>query len=266
MNVRRGSVTRVLWAALMAWLGITGLGAGQAMPGDDPAGAISPLEPPFQQMRSDELFSRLIQHNQVREDRLQKYSAMRTYQISSETGKVYAEEVVRIDYQAPDSKTFKVDSKTGSGLICNLVFKRLIESESEAAAGRQRHDSSIRPENYRLRLIGEQEIGPRHCLVAEATPRRRDKYLFEGKVWIDAEDYGIVRIAGRPARSLSFWIRQADFVRDYQKIGEFWLPARDYTLVDVRIYGKRILTIDHHDYSIETADAVQSSRTLGGSR
>jgi len=35
-------------------------------------------------------------------------------------------------------------------------------------------------------------------------------------------------------------------VRQYEKIGDFWLPARDQTFVEVRLYGKKILSIDHH--------------------
>jgi hypothetical protein len=44
---------------------------------------------------------------------------------------------------------------------------------------------------------------------------------------------------------LSFWIKQADFVRQYQKIDGLWLPQRDETYLDVRLYGKKILSIDH---------------------
>jgi hypothetical protein len=39
-----------------------------------------------------------------------------------------------------------------------------------------------------------------------------------------------VRIEGHPAKKLSFWIRRADFVRQYQKIDGFWLPQKDQTL------------------------------------
>jgi hypothetical protein len=60
-----------------------------------------------------------------------------------------------------------------------------------------------------------------------------DKYLFEGRVWIDVDDYAVVRIEGHPAKKLSFWIQRADFVRQYIKIGSFWLPQRDETFVQV---------------------------------
>ena len=86
-------------------------------------------------------------------------------------------------------------------------------------------------------------MGPYHCIVVEAIPKRKDKYLFEGKVWIDVEDYAVARILGHPAKKLSFWIQRADFVRQYQKIDDFWLPQRDMTFVDVRLYGKKVMIV-----------------------
>jgi hypothetical protein len=65
----------------------------------------------------------------------------------------------------------------------------------------------------------------------------------------------IVRVAGQPAKSRSFWIRSAEFVRQYQKIGELWFSEKDETVVRVRLYGTRILTIDYRDYVINGAKA-----------
>jgi len=214
----------------------------------------SPLGPSFRSMTGDDLFSKLLEHNQLRDAHLRGYSALRDYSVTNDKGKVYAEEVVRVTYSAPDRKNFVVESANGSGLVRDLVLKRLMESESETSSGRAHRASAVQPENYDLTPIGEQDVGPYHCLVVRITPKRRDKYLFEGRLWIDSEDYGIVRMAGRPAKALSFWITQADFVRQYQKIGEFWLPARDETFVRIRLYGKRILTIGHRDYTVNGGD------------
>src|SRR5271169_238363 len=155
-----------------------------------------------------------------------------------------------MEYLAPDKKTFTVTSESGSGVVRHLALNPLIASEIEAAAGKQHHDSAIDPANYNLELLGEQQVGPYHCFVAQANPKRRDKYLFEGKVWIDAQDYAVVQIEGHPAKKLSFWIERADFVRRYQKIDGFWVPQKDETFVQVRLYGKKILTINHQDYSV----------------
>jgi hypothetical protein len=84
--------------------------------------------------------------------------------------------------------------------------------------------------------------------------KRADKYLFDGKLWVDEQDFAVVKIEGGPAANLSFWIRRAEFVREYQRVGGFWLPMRDKTLVEVRLYGKKVLTIEHRDYTVCGAD------------
>jgi len=226
---------------------------------------LTPLSPAYVGMTGDELFTKLLESNRARDARLRQYSAVRTYRVTNDKGKLYAQEVVRVDYQAPDRKEFQTLSEEGSGMVRDMVLKRLIESESETSAGRAHHDSAIKPANYEFNLVGEQDLGPYHCLVAEATPKRRDKYLFEGRIWIDAQDYAIVRIAGQPAQNLSFWITRAEFVRQYQRIGDFWLPARDQTLVHVRLNGRKFLTIDHRDYTVnaatDAATPIESGQT-----
>jgi len=252
---------RTLMAALMFGLTVAGSFA-EAEPGAGEVSAlVSPLQGPFQSMTADELFAKLLEQNRLRDLRLQRYSAVRTYNVASDKGKIYAEDVVRVEYRAPDHKTFVISSEKGSTLVRNLVLNRLIESESETSSGQAHRDSSMTPANYEFNLLGEQNVGPYHCLVAEVTPRRMDKYLFEGRVWINTEDYAIVRIAGQPAKSLSFWITRADFVRQYEKIGEFWFPAQDQTLVHMRVAGNKILSIQHHDYVVNE-DTNENGRTI----
>ena len=111
-----------------------------------------------------------------------------------------------------------------------------------------------------MELLGEQQVGPHRCFVSQAIPKREDKYLFEGKLWIDADDYAVVRIEGHPARKPSFWIQRADFVRQYQKIDGFWLPQKDQTFVQVRLYGKKVLTIAHDDYLLNSAQSKNETR------
>jgi hypothetical protein len=180
---------------------------------------------------------------------------LRTYKVIDLKGKVHAEEVGRMEFLAPDKKTFTVSSEAGSGLVRRMALDSLIKSEIETAAGKEHHDSAISADNYSLNLLGEQQAGPYRCFVAVAAPKRKDKYLFEGKLWIDVKDYSVVRIEGHPAKKLSFWIERADFVRQYQKIGGFWLPQKDQTLVQVRLYGKKLLTIDHRDYAVNAGQS-----------
>jgi hypothetical protein len=219
----------------------------------------SPIEPLRSGVTEGQIFAELLAHNELRKAALADYSALRTYQVVDLKGKVHAEEIGRMEFRAPDKKTFVVTSEKGSGLIRHLALNPLIASEIETAAGKEHHDSAITPENYTAALLGEQQVGPHRCFVMQAAPKRKDKYLFEGKLWIDVEDYAVVRIEGHPAKKLSFWIERADFVRQYQRIGGFWLPQRDETFVQVRLYGKKVLTIDHQDYFVNGAQNKEVS-------
>lgn len=224
----------------------------------------TPLEPLRPGVTAIQIFDELLAHNAFRTSTLLNYTVSRTYQVVDLQGKVHAEEAGQMEYRAPDRKTFSVTSEKGSIVVRRLALNALITSEIETTAGKQHHDSAISPANYTLHLLGEQQVGPYRCFMAQAAPKRTDKYLFEGKLWIDVNDYAVVRIEGHPAKKLSFWIQRADFVRQYQKVGEFWLPQRDVTFVDVRLYGKRVLTIDHHDYTVNGSVSTSNSLSLGG--
>jgi outer membrane lipoprotein-sorting protein len=214
-------------------------------------------------LTGDDIVARMLERNRLRNEQLRRYSAVRTYEIRNSEGKLAAQAVVRVDYQAPDKKTFNKTSENGSGIVRHLVFDRLIQSESETSSGREHRNSAITTANYTFTLSGEEDVGPYHCFVLEAAPRSKEKYLFEGKIWIDAEDFAIVKIAGHPAKKPSFWINRADFVRQYQRIDGFWLPWRDVTSVEVKIYGKRVFTVDHQQYLINSAALQAETGDMG---
>jgi hypothetical protein len=210
--------------------------------------AVAPNSPVVGDPSANEIVSKVLAENKRRNERLQSYSVTRTYQIQTPEGKLAAQTIVRMDYRAPDARTFEKTSEKGSGIVRHLVFDRLMDSESESSTGKGHRDSALTPTNYDFRFVGVEDAGPYHCFVLEVAPKRKDKYLFEGKIWIDTQDFAVARIEGHPAKKPSFWINHADFVRKYQKVDEFWLPLRDETQVEVKIYGKRVLTIEHGPY------------------
>jgi len=213
-----------------------------------------------QALSSDQIFAQLIGRNQTRAGGLLEYTADRVYRVSDPGGKIHAQIEGRMEFEFPESKTFVTRSEAGSAIVRHLALKPLIASEINAARGKDRHDSAIAPANYTLESIGEDTVRAHPCYVLRASPKRADKYLFEGKVWVDKQDFAVVRIEGHPAANLSFWIKRADFVRDYEKVAGFWLPLKDETFVQVRMYGKKILTIDHADYAVRAKALEAESR------
>ena len=188
-------------------------------------------------------------------------SGVSTGQSQSFAGKTPEETAV---FSYGDKKKFDKTSERGSGIVRHLVFDRLIQSEGETSSGREHHNSAITAANYAFALVGEEDVGPYRCFVLTANPTRKDRYLFEGKIWIDAVDFAIVKIAGQPAKKPSFWINRAEFVREYQRIDGFWLPFRDETFVEVKVYGRKVFTVDHRQYVINAANPIRDGARDAG--
>ena len=71
-----------------------------------------------------------------------------------------------------------------------------------------------------------------------------------------------LRIEGHHARKLSFWIQHADFVRQCQTIDGLWPPEKDQTLVQVRLYGKKTLKIEHENGVVIAGQGTNALSTV----
>ncbi len=209
-----------------------------------------------------ELFAKVIERHHWQEARIVRLSSVQTYKLEHTKSTALAEEVVNMQYTAPGTDTFAIASGAGSPFIRHHVFQRIIKDEEKRVKADSDPDSLISPKNYTFEIIGEDRIGSSECTVVHAIPKRKETDLFEGKIWIDERDFAIVKIVGHLSKSPSLWIKRVDFVRQYQKIDEYWLLLREEASVDVRIYGAEILTINYHDYTVnrgvETASTSSS--------
>lgn len=244
----------------VALLGTMSLGTLQSHPCETvekPTVAAGPLNSSdLEQAGTAQLFSRLIERHRWQEARLGQFSVVRTYKVENAKDMKLAEEVVAMEYSAPRTEMFAIRSEKGSGFIRHHVFQRLMKDEEDRVRADKDPDSLITPENYNLETIGNDRIGDYDCSVIHAIPKRKEIDLFEGKIWIDEQDFAIVKIAGHLAKSPSFWIKRVDFVRQYQKIDGFWLLLREEANTNVRIYGNESLTIDYYDYTVNGTESI----------
>jgi len=251
----------LVWASLVTTLMGAPAARAQHFLGEETAPVATSSYRTVDGLGAHDIVARMIERNRLRQKDLQSYSAVRTYEIQNQDGRLAAQAVVSVDYRAPGTKTFHKVSEKGSWVVRHMVFDRLLQSEEETSSGHERSEAAISEENYSFTIIGETTLGSNRCYIVQAQPKRTDKYLFEGQLWIDAQDFGIAKISGHPARRLSFWVNHAEFVREFQKIDGFWLPFRDETIVDVKIHGTKIFRIEHQQYVINATNHPQAPDT-----
>jgi hypothetical protein len=116
------------------------------------------------------------------------------------------------------------------------------------------------PQNYEFRLIGSEPLQGRPAYVIDVIPKRSDKYLFRGRIWVDAADFALARAEGEPAKNPSFWTRSVHFVQQYRKSGPFWFPAETTSVTEAHIFGTTDVSIRYFDYSPLSNSARGSAR------
>jgi hypothetical protein len=211
----------------------------------------------------DEVVAKMIARDNERQAALHGYTSARRYVLENHGHHKRAEMVVRLTCLEDGSKQFETISATGWGGARKYVFPKLLEAETEAARPGARERSRIIPENYTFEMVGAALLDGRPTYVIAIAPKTANKYLTKGQIWIDAEEYAIIRIEGKPAKNPSFWIKSVKFVHNYDKRGSFWFPVSDRSVTDARIFGSTEVTIEYFDYAPNTAplSAVNSSRS-----
>jgi hypothetical protein len=212
-------------------------------------------------LSADEVVAKMMERDNQRQAALRGYTASRRYVLENSRHHKRAEMLVAVTCLDNGSKQFQTVSATGWGAARSHVFPRLLESESEASLPGVRDRSRITPENYSFEIVGNESINQRPAYVIAIAPKTQNKYLIRGKIWVDLDEFAIVRIEGQPAKSPSFWIKSVHFVHTYQKSGSLWLPASDRSVTDVRILGATELTIEYFGYATNLA-TLSASRDL----
>jgi hypothetical protein len=194
----------------------------------------------------------LVRKDEERARALRHYVSTRVYRLSYRgfPGDRDAEMIVEATYDSPSTKRFKVISQTGSKLIVDRVFKRLLDSEKEAAEPEVHARTLLNRANYDIALIGYESSDRGGQYVLAVYPKARSKYVYRGKVWVDGTDFAVTRIDAEPAQNPSFWTKKSEIHHEYMKVQNFWLPRRNESVSYIRLGGRATLTIEYKDYRV----------------
>jgi hypothetical protein len=213
-----------------------------------PAATIASAQTDDPPPSTEDVVAKMMQFDAQRQSQLTGYTAIRHYVAVNKSRR--AEMLVHVDCASDGAKKFTLLSEEGSGSIRKHVFHKLLSEETEASRHGTRNSTRLTLANYDFQFVGQEKLETGPAYVLAVSPKTANKYLIDGKIWVDANDYSIVRIDGQPARNPSFWVRNVHFVHTYEKVGPFWLPSATRTKSDVRIFGSSELTIENSDYTL----------------
>lgn len=221
----------VLWATLASPLQVTS--------------PITEIEPPDLNLILQRMED--VQHQDPAQSR--PYQVTREYKVfRGSSTKPTSEVMAQIEFVPPDRKTYKIVQATGNSRGEKMV-RELLDRETDSA--KQGHGGEISRANYDFVFLRHEDFGVVPEYVLGIVPKRKDKLLLLGQIWVDERTFRIRRIEGVPAKSPSFWLKNIHITLQFAQLGGMWVPVSFDAIATVRLFGQFTLA-GHNIRSIES--------------
>jgi hypothetical protein len=176
----------------------------------------------------------------AQDDTQPRYRAVRRLEATNGSRTAWLEALT--EYSPSSGFQYEITAQGGSDLIRKKVLNAVLEGERDVIAHGETARSSIAADNYRFEAKGIDADGFANVRLL---PRRRERVLVAGTMFLRREDGDLVRLQGRLAKSPSFWVKDVDIVRTYERIGTAVLPVALDTKAHVRFLGVATLRMTY---------------------
>jgi hypothetical protein len=167
------------------------------------------------------------------------YEVTREYKVfRGDENQPTSEVMAEINFVPPATKTYKITQARG-----NLSGEKMVRAllDREAESGKKGLGSQISRTNYDFVFLRQEAHGVVTEDVLLIVPKRRDKNLLRGQIWVDAKTFRIRRIEGVPAKSPSFWIKDIHITLQFAEVNDMWIPISFDAIATVRLLGRYTL-------------------------
>lgn len=176
----------------------------------------------------------------AQDDTQPAYRAVRRLEAENGNRKGWIEAITQ--YSPETGFTYEITAEGGSSYIRSKVLKAVLDGEREVISKGEAARSSLDLANYRFQANGIDTEGYANVLLS---PRRKERVLIAGMMALDASDGALVRLQGRLAKSPSFWVKNVDIVRSYERIDGTVVPVTLETKAQVRFLGEATLRMTY---------------------
>jgi hypothetical protein len=176
----------------------------------------------------------------AQDDTQRAYRASRRLEAENGSRKGWMEAIT--EYSPEMGFRYAITAEGGSSYIRSRVLRAVLDGERDVIAQGETASSSLTPSNYTFQANGIDTDGLANVLL---TPRRRERVLVSGMMALNPADGGLVRLQGRLAKSPSFWVKDVDIVRTYQRIDGTVVPVALESKAQLRFLGDAALRMTY---------------------
>ena len=146
------------------------------------------------------------------------------------------------EYSPQAGFRYEITAEGGSGYIRSKVLRAVLDGEREVIAQGETARSSLVRANYAFEANGIDQEGLANVLLS---PRRKERVLVSGRMFLQPDDGRLVRLQGQLAKSPSFWVKNVEIVRSYEPIDGVVMPVKLQSNAEVRLMGSATLQMTY---------------------
>ena len=165
---------------------------------------------------------------------------------------------VRVEFDRERGFRWAIESEGGSKTLREKSLMRLLETEAEAYAEGAAARAALTPDNYQVESVGRDPDG---LVRLRARARRRDSVLIDGFFVVTPDSADLVRVEGRLARGLSFWIPRVAVSRQFARVNGHRVVVRSDSTAYVRLLGESRLVVSY-EYEMIDGERVAMPSTF----
>jgi hypothetical protein len=184
------------------------------------------------------------------------YQIIREYRLfGAKDSKANSEVVAEINFRPPASRGYTIQRSSGSGRGVQLV-RRILDHEVEITSRNSKASSAVSRDNYAFHYIGEATLDGQSCYVLGLKPKRAEKDLIAGEVWVDKHSFLVRQIQGEVEKTPSWWLKKVRVKLVFADLEGTWIETSMEAVADVRMVGAHTLTSRILDYRREAEFAA----------
>jgi hypothetical protein len=209
----------------------------------------------------DEILAHMAQARMENQARLKPYVVTRLYVLTGkDEAKTKSEVTAEVSFTPPNVKKYVIKQTDGGGLGERIV-RRMLDGETQIVKDYGATDYTVA--NYDFSFGGEELLDGNRCYVIGLSPKRKDKTLLRGNLWIDAVTYRVRRMEAEPAKSPSWWLKDPQVIFTYGNVDGMWLQTASEFTTSVRIFGRHKMTSHDVKYTpVQAATAGAAAATV----
>jgi hypothetical protein len=203
-----------------------------------------------------EAMLKALQENKAR---VKPFTVRRGYLLLDKQEQQKARVVANISVLPPDFKEYQIESSSGG--MGEKVLRDILSKETEQPQPKDAERQELSRNNYEFKLLGKEYVDGQRCYLLSLNPRREEKDLLRGKIWVDAETYNIRRIEGSPVKSPSWWIHDLNILMSFAEVDGMWLRTSTHAVANIRFKGKYVMESRDLEYRFTQQTAAHQRRT-----